>query len=53
MADSMSQLQEVDTELAATSGRRSRGIARAFYLPEVYLARASTCVGRPTEILAN
>ena len=53
MADSLSQLQEVDTELAATSGRRSPGVARAFYLPEVHLALARTCVGRSTEILVH
>jgi len=41
LEDSLSQLQEVDIELAATSGGRSRGLARAFHLPEVYLARAS------------
>ena len=39
MARTLSQLQEVGVELAATSGHRSPGITHALYPFEVYLVR--------------
>ena len=46
LAGSLSQLQEVDAELVATSGYRDPGTARAFCGSEIYLAREIGRVGR-------
>jgi len=41
VAGALSQLQEVNAELATASGHRGRGSTHAFYCPEVYLAETS------------